>query len=116
MTFKRKSVPIVTDGAGAFSKTVSVRGAAVLRCIDFELGTLETPDIDITDEPTATVVLGVAAVAADTRYVPTILGTDDAGAAVVGAAVPFPIMGALQIEVAGGGATKAGRLVILYET
>lgn len=116
MTFRRKSVTLTTDGTGAASATISVRGAAVLRCIDFELGDLSTPDIDITDEPTGTVVLSVNGVAADTRYVPTILGTDDAGADVVGAGLSFPIMGGLQIVIAGGGATKTGTFQLLYET
>jgi hypothetical protein len=116
MTFRRKSVTLTTDGTGAASRTLSVRGAAVLRCIDLDLGDLSTPDIDITDEPSGTVVLSVNGVAADTRYVPTILGTDNAGANVVGAALPFVVMGALQIEITGGGATKTGYLAILYET
>lgn len=113
MSIALKSVPIVTDGAGAAS--VTVRGVLVLRCIDFELGTLSTPDIDLTDEETGTVILSVDGVAADTRYVPTILGTDDAGADVTGAALPFPVMGRIQVEVTGGGATKTGRLVLMYE-
>lgn len=116
MNLRRKSVPLVTSSLGAASVTVSVRAAAIVRCIDFELGDLSTPDIDITDEPTGTVLLSVNGVAADTRYIPTILGTDDAGADVVGAGMAFPVMGAIQVEVTGGGDTKTGRLVILLET
>jgi hypothetical protein len=113
MSLAIKSVPIITDGTGAASATV--RGVCVVRCIDFELGTLSTPDIDITDDPVGTVMLSVDGVNADTRYVPTILGTDDAGADVAGAALPFPVMSRIQIDITGGGASKAGRLVFLYE-
>jgi hypothetical protein len=116
MSLRRKSVTLTTDGAGAASTTVSLRGMAALRCIDFQIGDLSTPDIDITDEPTGTVALSVNGVAADTRYVPTILGTDNAGANVVGAAVPFVVMGGLLIAITGGGATKTGHFQILYET
>ncbi len=79
MSLAIKSVPIVTDGAGAASATV--RGAGmIIRRIDLELGTLSTPDVDITDEPTGTSVLSVDAVAADATYYPTIRGQDTTGA------------------------------------
>jgi hypothetical protein len=110
----KRSVPIVTAAGGTFSATV--RGVTILRRIDLELGTLSTPDIDITDEDSGVVVLSVNGVNADTQYFPTILGTDDAGADVTGAALPFPVMGRLQIEVTGGGNVTSGRLLILYET
>ena len=113
MSLATKSVPIVTDGTGVASATV--RGVCVVRCIDFELGTLSTPDIDIIDAPVGTVMLSVDGVATDKRYIPTILGTDTAGANVAGAALPFPVMGRIQIDVTGGGASKTGRLVFLYE-
>lgn len=116
MAFKRKNLTITTDSGGDFTATLSVRGAAALRCVEFDIGDLSTPDIDITDEPSGTVVLSVDAVAASARYVPTILGTDDAGADVVGAALPFPIMGQIEVVIAGGGDTKSGSMTFLYET
>jgi hypothetical protein len=113
MSLAKQSVPIVTNSSGVASATV--RGAMVIRCVDLELGTLSTPDISITDEPTGTVMLSVTGVATDKRYIPAILGTDSSGANVAGAALPFPVATRLQIDVTGGGDTKTGRLVLLYE-
>lgn len=116
MSFKRKIVTLTTDASGDASTTISVRGAAVVRCIDFDIGDLSTPDIDITDEPSGTVLLSADAVSASARYVPTILGTDNAGANVAGAGMAFPIMGGLQVVIAGGGDTKTGTFTLLYES
>lgn len=109
-----KSVPLVTDGAGAASATVRA-GGVILRAIHVEIGTLSTPDIEITEEPEGTTVLSVVGVAADTRYVPTMEGADDAGAAVTGSALPVPVLDRIQIAVTGGGDTKSGRVVLLLE-
>lgn len=114
MALHKKSVPLVTDGTGAASATV--RGVTILRRIDFSLGTLSTPDLDITDEDSGVVVLSVDGLSADDQFFPTVLGTTSAGADLAGAGLAFPVMGRLQIEVSGGGASKSGGLLILYET
>jgi hypothetical protein len=105
-------VPITTDGTGADQSTVNL-GPCVLRMVRLELGTLTTPDIDLTEQDNNRTILTVAAVAADTDYFPAVAGSDDTGADVE--ALPAPIIGRLQLDVAGGGANKTGELTILYE-
>lgn len=114
MALHKKSVSLTTDGTGAASATV--RGVTILRRIDFEIGTLSTPDIDITDNDSGVVVFSADGLAADDQWFPTVLGQDDAGADIAGAAMPFPVMGRLDIVVSGGGNNKSGRLLFLYET
>ena len=114
MSLAVKSVPIVTDGAGAASVTVRA-GGLVLRAVRLELGTLSTPDITLTEEPGSTAILAVTGVAADTTWYPTVLGDNGSGVDVTGAALPIPVYDRILVVVAGGGATTTGRLVLMYE-
>ncbi len=114
MSLLTKSVPIVTLADGTDLSTVRL-GPCVLRMIRFELGTLSTPDITITEEPGGKTLLGVLAVAADTDYVPTVLGQDSAGADIVDVGLPTLVLSRIQVAVAGGGDTKTGRLIFFYE-
>jgi len=109
-----RSVPIVTAADGTDLTTIRL-GPCVLRLIRFELGTLSTPDITITEEDGGKTILSVAAVAADKDYMPTMLGQTTGGVDVVGAGVPMPVLDRLQIVVAGGGDTLSGRLIFFYE-
>jgi hypothetical protein len=114
MSLLTRSVPITTAADGTDLTTVRL-GPCVLRLIRLELGTLSTPDIVITEEPGAKTVLDVAAVAADGDYSPTMLGQTTGGVDVPGAALPMPVLDRLQVATAGGGDTKTGRLIFLYE-
>lgn len=98
---------------------------AIIRAIEVQLGgapnALTTPDIDITDDTYSVSILSVDGVAADTVYRPSSFLQDDGGddAALVGTAMKGATnavcMGTLKVVVAGGGDTKRGRIVILYD-
>jgi hypothetical protein len=118
MSIRKRQVTIgPTDGAGAFSITVTAPG--LVRAVGVVIGTLETPDITITDALTGDGVLAVTGVASDTRYTPKVFAQDTAGAnlSTVGDATyesPAIIQSA-TIVVAGGGATKTGTLYLFLE-
>jgi hypothetical protein len=114
MSVLTKSVPIVTAADG--SASVDVRaGGLILHAIRVELGTLDTPDITVKEQPANTTIIAVAGVAADATYYPSVLSDDASGADVAGAAVPVPVYDRLEVTVAGGGNAKTGRLILLYE-
>jgi hypothetical protein len=110
----RESVPLNVDGAGAVTRTVRA-SPAVLRAVDLEIGTLNAPDIAITEEPAGTALLTLSGVSADGRYLPVILGQDDAGADVAGSAVPPVVLSRIQIAVTGADASTGGRIVLILE-
>ena len=115
MSFLTQSVPLTTDGSGAVTRDVRV-GGGLLLAVEVELGDLDTPDITLTDEPGAHALLAVTGLAADARYQlaaqnqKTADGTNQSGAF-----TPPVVMGRIHVVVAGGGATKTGRLVLLLE-
>jgi hypothetical protein len=109
-----RSVPIITAADGSDLTTVRL-GPCVLRLIRFELGTLSTPDITITEQPGNKTLLSVAGVATDKDYLPTMLGQTTGGVDVVGAALPMPVLDRLQIATSGAGDTKTGRFIFFYE-
>lgn len=113
MSLTTRSVPIVTDGSGNCSRTIRSGGAA-LRAIDFELGTLSTPDIDITEEPDSTVLLSVDGQAADARWLPLVAGQGTDGSDGDGFTPPI-VMDRIQIEISGGGASRTGKFTLLLE-
>ncbi len=114
MSLLTKSVPIVTAADGTDLTTVRL-GPCRLHMIRFELGTLSTPDIAITEQPGNKTLLSVAAVAASKDYLPTMLGQTTGGVDVAGAGLPMPVLDRIQIAIAGGGDTLTGRLIFLYE-
>ncbi|MGD0248290.1 MAG: hypothetical protein ABSB75_04480 [Candidatus Limnocylindrales bacterium] len=114
MSLLVKRVPITVTAGGDDTTTVRL-GPCVLRMIRVELGTLDTPDIDITEEPNAKSILSVDGVAADTDYLPTNLGSDPSGVDVVGAALPVPILNRLVIVTAGAGNATTGEIIFVYE-
>lgn len=113
-------------------KTITIRTAAdgsytweryftgIIDAIDFEIGDLSTPDIDVTDDDHTLTLLSVNGVAADTVYYPStfLMAADGTTAALVGtamkAATSFPFIGTLKVAVTGGGDTKTGHVKILY--
>jgi hypothetical protein len=114
MSLIRESVPLNTDGAGAVTRTVRA-SPAILRAVDLEIGTLNAPDIVITEEPVGTTLLGLTAVNTDGRYLPVVVGQDDSGADVVGSAVSPVVLSRIQIAVTGADASSTGRIVLILE-
>lgn len=114
MSLQTKSVPIVTDPSGA-DVTMIRAGGVRIHAIRIELGTLETPDITITEDPSTDSILALTGVAASVTKYPTVLGQTSAGANIAGAAVAFPVYDRIKIVTAGGGDTKTGRVILLLE-
>jgi hypothetical protein len=107
-------VPINVAADGSDLTTVRL-GPCVLRMIRIEKGTLDTPDITITEQPINKSVLALTGLAADKDVIPTMLGGNGTGVDVVGAALPMPILERLQIVVAGAGVSTSGQITFLYE-
>ncbi len=114
MTLIAKTVPINTNASGDATATVRAGGCR-LHAIDVALGDLDTPDITITEEPQGTSILGLTGLAVSGRYLPVVVGQDDAGADVSGSAVAPVILTRIQVVVAGGGNKKSGELTLLLE-
>jgi hypothetical protein len=120
MSIRRKQVTLgPTDGAGAFS--VSVTAPGLVRAVAVDLGTLSTPDLVITDAVTADNILTVAGIAADTRYQPKIVATDPADGSALDSAGDVAYespacMGTMTIAITGGGAVTTGTLYLLLES
>lgn len=108
-----KVVSITTDGTGVGSVDVRLYGRIV--GLGIRLGTLSTPDFTISDYLTATTIYAAAGVAADKHVQPRLLVQDAAGADIADAYDEVVITGVLRIAVTGGGATKTGQVVIVYE-
>jgi hypothetical protein len=114
----RKTIFVRTDETGAYTWERNFQ--AEILAIEVQVGDLSTPDIDITDDTYSQTFLSVNGVAADTVYYPSTLldastGSDlevDTGVKSGGHAV---CMGVLKVEVTGGGDTKKGRIVVLYQ-
>jgi hypothetical protein len=115
----QKSVFVRTDASGDFSWERSFKGT--IRAIEFQIGDLSTPDIDVTDDTYSLSLLSVNGVSASTVYYPSTFleAADGTTAALVGTAMKgattATVMGVLKIVVAGGGDTKRGRVNILYD-
>jgi hypothetical protein len=114
MSLLVRSVPITTDGTGVASATVRAGGAKLL-AIEVEVGTLSTPDIAITDEPSGRSLLSVAGLAADAHYTLGLQLQGSAGTNLAGAfGVPI-VTGRVEIAVTGGGAAKTGAVKLVFE-
>lgn len=85
-----------TGADGTFTYERLLR--AEVRAVEVQLGTLTTPDLDITDDTYGTSLVSDTAIATDSVYFP--------------AAV---CMGVLKVQVTDGGDTKSGRIVVLYD-
>lgn len=114
MSIDIESVPVTTLADGTDLSTLRA-GGFILHGIRIELGTLDTPDITITEEPIGTTILAVTGLAADGDYTPLVEGHDDAGDAIVGSAAPVNVYGRLEIATSGGGDTKTGVVRFLVE-
>lgn len=116
-----KQINVRTNGSGAYTYTRDFKG--VIHGISIEIGDLSTPDVDVTDSKYSKTFLSVDGVAADTSYVPSRSLESAAGAALdvsdesgvaVGSFGPAVCMGTLSVAVTGGGASKKGKIYIVY--
>lgn len=120
MSVKRIFVRTAADGSFSWERAF----VGAIYGIKVEVGTLSTPDIDVTDDDFSKTYLSVDGVAADTMYVPasaqqaaagTALDVSDESGVAVGSYGPAVCMGTLKVAVTGGGDTKKGTVTILYQ-
>jgi hypothetical protein len=125
MSLYSKRIPLRTSSEGTVSVDVRITGPLV--AVDLQLGTLSTPDIEITDEPAGITLLDVAGVDADARWQlgRLLQGSDgedltvevhdgDDGTSEVSAYAPPVVIGRVHIAVTGGGASKGGLLTLVF--
>src|SRR5262245_22977744 len=105
MSLATHRVPIVTASDGTDLSTINL-GSVLVHAVRLELGTLTTPDITITEEEIGDTIVAEAAIAADKTWYPSVVDTDADSAAVTGSTRPYPVIGRIQVAVAGGGDTK----------
>ena len=105
-----RTVNVMTDADGDFETTVAYRGQLV--AVKVELGDLSTPDLDIDDGDRS--LLSVNAIAADAVYHPTTPDTDPTDGTAGTSFVSPAVFGGLTVTVAGGGATKTGKIKLLF--
>lgn len=105
---------IRTASDGTYEWNATVYGA--LKGITIDLGTLETPNIVITDEAAGVTLLTRTALAASAYVQPGAAMLDNAGVAIEGAYGSPVVHGSLRVAVTGGGDTKTGRVRFLLET
>jgi len=101
---------LTTDGSGNASGDLVIAG--VIRKIFVDLGTLETPNVTITDKDTGETILGVTGVAADTKYYPKVVcqGTDGSDLTGDNNIYALPCATTVTITIASGGDTKTGEV------
>jgi hypothetical protein len=106
-------VPIKTAADGTF--TTDVRMYGVIEAIAVRLGSLDTPDITVTDGLTGGAILAVTGVAADARYHPRVKVQTSVGADADPVVLDKPaVTGICRVAVAGGGNAKSGVVVVLF--
>jgi hypothetical protein len=114
-----KTVSIRTAADGSYTWSRSFRGT--IRAIEIQLGDLSTPDIAITDDTYSTNILTLTGISASAVHRPSAFleAADGTTAALVGTgmkgATAISIMGVLKVAVTGGGDTKSGKVIILYD-
>jgi hypothetical protein len=109
-------IPLVSGGSGTGSIHVTTSG--LVRAIGLLVGTLETPDIAITDGLTGAPVLSVTGLAADTRYQPSVPQQDEDGADLDTDPIiyaPPVITGRMDVAITGAGNNHLGQLVLVIE-
>lgn len=109
-----KVVSLTTDLGGNASLDVRLYGVIV--GLGIRLGTLTTPDVAVTDGLTGAEVYSDTGLVADTRVIPRVLVQDASGSDIAATYDKPVITGTLHVAITGGGATKTGELVIVYES
>ena len=101
---------LTTDASENASEDLVIAG--IIRKIFIDLGTLETPNITITDKDTGETILGVTGVAADTPYQVKILAKGTNGSNLTGDhnIYTLPCATTVTITIASGGVTKTGEV------
>jgi len=107
-----KTITVTTSAAGAYAGDARLSGQVL--AVHVDLGSLDTPDITLTDLDSGDSVLTAAGVAASKVYLPrrvVQLGTDGTDLAPIDA----PFVGkTLHVVIAGGGNKKTGTLRVAY--
>jgi hypothetical protein len=112
MHSKAYSITTAADGSATLSIT---QFYGVIEAIAVRLGSLDTPDVTITDGLSAGSVLAVSGLATDKRYHPRVLAQDDSGANITDNYTRPAISGQLKIVIAGGGNKKTGSVIVVWE-
>jgi len=112
-TIRGKVISLTTDAAGDYETDVRVYGK--IHAIALRLGDLSTPDLTIEDELSGGTVLAVTGAAASKRWQPRVLVQGDDGADIADTYDAPVATGRLSVVVAGGGDTKTGELVLVFE-
>jgi hypothetical protein len=113
-----KQVSVRTAADGSFTWERAFKG--VIHAIEFDIGDLSTPDIDVTDDTYSLSFLSVNGVAVDTVYFPStaLMAADGTTAALAGTGMkgmsPAVCAGVLKIVITGAGDTKRGKVNIIY--
>ena len=111
MNVKHISLPV--DAAGALAVNVRVSGQIVAIFVD--KGTLDTPDVTITDLTTGDTVLAAAGIASDKVFMPRRLVQGAADGADIAVTYDAPVvLGTAHVVVAGAGNKTTGDLYIAY--
>jgi hypothetical protein len=113
-----KQISIRTAANGSYTYERAFEG--VVYGIELQIGTLSTPDIDVSDGVYLQSLLSVNGVAADTMWQPGRNLQNAAGTALqagssINSDAPSAIMGTLKVEITGAGDTKRGTVRILYQ-
>jgi hypothetical protein len=107
------TVPINTATNGTFS--VDLRMYGVVVAIAVRLGSLDTPDLTITDGMSGAPILAVAGIAADARYQPRVPMQTKLGVDIDPPVLDSPaVTGICRIAVAGGGSKRTGSVIVLF--
>lgn len=105
-----RTVNVMTSAGGAFEQTVAYRGQLI--AVKVEVGDLDTPDIAISDDDRN--LLTVAALAADAIYHLQAATADPADGTAGDSFVAPAVFGGVTVSVTGGGATKTGKVKLLF--
>jgi hypothetical protein len=106
-----RTVNVKSASDGTYSTDIAHRGK--LEAVKVEIGDLSTPDLEITDEPTGTNLLTVAAIAGDAIYYPQVATTDPADGTAGDDFTSPGVFGKLHIAISGAGNAKSGVIRLL---
>jgi hypothetical protein len=107
----KHTVTVITSAGGAFSQTIAVFGT--IEKVWLDLGTLSTPDIDITDATTGETILSYDGAASDTLDYPMRVADGTDGATLTVDKIYTKISAdRITVAVSGGGDTLSGIIYI----
>lgn len=108
-----KVVTLTTDGGG--DALAEIRLYGVIHGVGVRIGTLSTPDVTITDGLTGAPVFSKTGMTTDLRVQPRVPVQDEDGVDIPSTYDSPVVTGLLRIEVAGGGSSRTGEIVLVYE-